>query len=132
MEFITQENKATVVIAPAPLQDAFKLKSLIQKALLAQGVSIEDILEENFMNALLAVDSSQEVFDCLFECLKKSTYNGIKITKEVFENEAARYDLYEVFFQCVKVNLYPFFKNLLSRFQIKDIVPQIGESQPSK
>lgn len=119
MEFTTEENKAKVVINAAPLEDAIRLKSAIQKSLISQNINLETISEGDMVNLFLAIDSSPEVYNCLFECLKKSSYDGIKITKETFEPEEARGDLYEVFYYCLKVNIFPFFKSLFSRFGIR-------------
>jgi len=132
MEFETKETGAKVVLNPCSLMDAFKLKSAIQKALIGNGIKLEEALDSNLSSVLMALDSSEEVFNCLFECLKKSTYNDARITMETFENEEARLDLYEVFFYCLKVNIYPFFKPLLSRLGIKFKVPEFGESLKSK
>lgn len=126
MEYTSTETGAKVIINAAPLQDAFKLKSDIQKALLANGIKMETAMEGDVINLLMAIDSSEDVFNGLFRCLAKSSYNGVKITPEVFENEEARGDLYEVFFYCLKVNVYPFFKPLLSRFgiQLEKVKPE--------
>ncbi|MBQ0113345.1 MAG: hypothetical protein KBT03_09470 [Bacteroidales bacterium] len=128
MEFQTKENGAKVVINPCSLFDAFKLKSEIQKALLKNNIKIEEVFEKDIVSLFLALDSSEEIFKCMFACLKKSTYNDIKITEEVFEKEDARGDLYEVFFACLKVNIYPFFKPLLSQLGIQLEIPNVGES----
>lgn len=116
MEFTTEENGAKVVICAAPLMEAFNLKSLIQKALLTNNIKLEEALDNDIFSILMALDSSPEIFEAMFKCLEKSTYNNIKITKETFEPEQARADLYEVFYYCLKVNVYPFFKSLLSKF----------------
>lgn len=132
MEFTTKETGAKVVLNPCSLVDAFKLKSAIQKALLENNINLEKALDEDLTMVLMALDSSEEVFKCMFDCLKKSTYNDIRITYDVFEDEQAKQDLYEVFFYCLKVNIYPFFKPLLSRFGIKLKVPEFGENPKSK
>lgn len=132
MEFTTKENNAKVVLNPCSLVDAFRLKSKIQKALLENGIKLEQALNEDLSQIIMALDSSEDVFNSMFECLKKSTYNDIRITPEVFENPEAREDLYEVFFYCLKVNIYPFLKPLLSRFGIQLKVPEFGENQKSK
>lgn len=129
MEFKSENTGVKVVINPCSFQDAFKLKSAIQKALLKSGVSIEQALDQDLSSLILAIDSDEEIMKCMFECLKKSTYDGIKITMDTFENEEARGDLYDIFFQCLKVNIYPFFKPLLSRFGIELKAPKVGESQ---
>ena len=132
MEFETKETGAKVVINPCSLMEAFMLKSAIQKALIGNGIKLEDAFETGISSIFLALDSSPEVFKCLFECLKKSTYNDVKITMETFDKDDARQDLYEVFFYCLKVNIYPFFKPLLSRLGIKLKMPEFGESPKSE
>lgn len=136
MEFTTKSN-VKVVLNPSSLDKAFKLKSLVEKALLKQGIKIFDILEkgdisyEDLFNLAMAVDSDVEVFDACFECMDKSIYKDVKITKDVFEDESARADLYEVLFYCLKVNVYPFFKHLLSSFGTNNQGTGIGESLKS-
>jgi hypothetical protein len=129
MEFTTKATGVKVVINPCSLVDAFRLKSHILKALLDNNIQIEKAIESNVSGLLMALDSSEQVFDSLFECLKKSTYGGVKITKETFESDDAKQDLYEVFYYCLKVNIYPFFKPLLSQLGINLKVPEFGESQ---
>lgn len=132
MEFTTKENGAKVVLAPCSFEDAFRLKSKIEKALLENGIKIEQAFDEDLGQLVLVLDSSEEVFNCLFDCLRKSTYNDVRITKEIFEDPDARADFYEIFFNCLKVNIYPFIKALLSRYNIQLKVPTIGENQKSK
>lgn len=118
MEFTSEETGAKIVINSCSFEDAFHLKSLIQKSLLDNNINLEKALDEDIFGIILALDSSKEVFEAMFKCLVKSTYNNVKITKETFEDEKARADLYEIFFYCLKVNIYPFFKSLLSQFGI--------------
>lgn len=132
MEFVTKATGAKVVLNPCSLVEAFRLKSKIQKALLENGIKLEQALEEDLSQIIMALDSSEDVFNSLFECLRKSTYNNVRITPEVFESLEAREDLYEIFFYCLKVNIYPFLKPLLSQFGIQLKVPEFGESPKSK
>ena len=129
MEFTSENTGTKIVINPCSFQEAFRLKSAIQKALLKSGVSLETALEQDITSLILAIDSDEEIMERMFDCLRKSTYDGIKITKDTFEDESARGDLYDIFFQCLKVNIYPFFKPLLSRFGIELKAPKMGESQ---
>lgn len=137
MEFTTKGNKVKVVINPAGLNNAFKLKALVEKAILKQGIKLFDVLGqeeisyEDLFNLAMAIDSDIEVFDACFDCLEKSTYNGVRIAKDVFEDETARGDLYEVLFYCLKVNVYPFFKPLLSSLGTSSNLTEIGESLKS-
>lgn len=137
MEFTTKGNNVKVVINPAGLDKAFKLKSVVEKAILKQGIKLIDVLSEEsisyeqLFNLAMAIDSDVEVFDACFDCMEKSIYNNIKITKDVFEDEAARGDLYEVLFYCLKVNVYPFFKHLLSSLGTNSVPAGNGESLKS-
>lgn len=137
MEFTTKGNNAKVTINPASLDKAYKLKSLAEKAILKQGLSLFDILGkgdisyEDVFGLAMAVDSDIDVFNACFDCLDKSIYNGLKITKEVFEDEETRGDLYEVLFYCLKVNVYPFFKSLLSSFGTSVLGTGTGEDLKS-
>lgn len=136
MEFTTKSN-VKVVLNPASLDKAFKLKSLVEKALLKQDIKIFDILGrgelsyEDLFNLAMAVDADIDVFDACFECMDKSIYNDVKITKDVFEDESARGDLYEVLFYCLKVNVYPFFRHLLSSLGTSNPQAGIGEALKS-
>lgn len=137
MEFTTKGNNVKVVINPAGLDKAFKLKSVVEKAILKQGIKLIDVLSEEsisyeqLFNLAMAIDSDIEVFDACFDCMEKSIYNNIKITKDVFEDETARGDLYEVLFYCLKVNVYPFFKHLLSSLGTNSVLAETGESLKS-
>ena len=136
MEFTTKGG-AKVKLEIASLDKAFKLKSLVEKALLKQGLNVSDILSkgdityEDLFQLALAVDSDPDVFNACFECMDKSIYNDIAIKKNVFEDEVARADLYEVLFYCLKVNVYPFFRNLLSSLKTDKNLAEIGESLKS-
>lgn len=132
MEFTTKSN-VKVVLNPASLDKAFKLKSLVEKSLLKQGIKISDLLGkgeisyEDIFSLAMAIDSDVDVFDACFDCMDKSIYNDVKITKAVFEDETARGDLYEVLFYCLKVNVYPFFRHLLSSLGIGEMGKGVGE-----
>lgn len=136
MEFTTKGN-VKVVLNPASLDKAFKLKSLVEKSLLKQGIKISDLLGkgeisyEDIFSLAMAIDSDVDVFDACFDCMDKSIYNDVKITKAVFEDETARGDLYEVLFYCLKVNVYPFFRHLLSSLGIGEMGKGVGEDLTS-
>ena len=136
MEFTTKGG-VKVTLNPTSLDKAYKLKSLVEKAILKQGIQLSDILAEGDMNyedlaqIILAIDSDIDVFNACFECMDKGIYKDLKITKDVFEDETARADLYEVLFYCLKVNVYPFFRNLLSSLKTDSNLEGIGESLKS-
>lgn len=136
MEFTTKGG-VKVTLNPASLDKAYKLKALVERAILKQGIKLSDILAEGEVNyedlaqIILAIDSDVDVFEACFDCMDKSIYKDVKITKDVFEDEQARADLYEVLFYCLKVNVYPFFRNLLSSLKTDSNLAGIGESLKS-
>lgn len=60
--------------------------------------------------------SSKKVEGCLAECMKRATYNNVKLSDEIFENEEARGDYLTVCFEVARVNVSPFTKSLFAQF----------------
>lgn len=136
MEFTTKGG-VKVTLNPASLDKAFRLKALVEKAILKQGINMSDVLSkgdityEDLFQIVMSIDSDVDVFNACFECMEKGIYKDVKITKDVFEDESARADLYEVLFYCLKVNVYPFFRNLLSSLKTNSNLAEIGENLKS-
>lgn len=120
---------AKVVINVADFKSSMALKNAIASELSRGQFSlgsldgdIEGFLEmdtsklEPLLKGALLLDSSEKVNEALFKCLIRCTYNGAKITEETFEAEEARADYYEIVLECLKVNLMPFMKSLVSKF----------------
>lgn len=118
MEYKSEVTGARIVINPCSFMEAFKLKSVIQRALVSTGMNIEEAFDEDLIKFIFSLDSSEEVMLCLFECLKRSQYNDVAIKPDVFDDLKAREDLYDIFFNCIKINLGPFLKSLLSKLGI--------------
>lgn len=123
MTEFTTKTGATVVINPAPFDDAIDLKSAIQRELAKTQLKfdmsmLKDVDAEvdvaPLINAAMTVDSSKEVNAALFKCLGRCTYNSQKIVKATFEPVEARSDYYEVIGACMKENVGPFFSGLAS------------------
>lgn len=122
MEEFTSQTGKEVRIAPASFKEAMKLKSLVEKSLAENGINLTKIqdkeltefLKGDLLKSLLAVDSSIELHDQVIKCLEKSLYDNEKITVTTFDDLDARADYYEILVICLKVNLLPFFRTLLS------------------
>jgi hypothetical protein len=125
MEF-KAESGAKVIINSAPFKDVMALKAAIgaeiSKADFSFDFSLEGGFNEQSIDAaaiakiLLVVDSSPVVQDKIFTCLARCTYNGEKITENTFEPDEARGDFYPIVTACLKKNLMPFLKALISSF----------------
>ena len=138
---------ADVVINIADFEDADEVSILIQQELskgslnlagikkedLAGGIGGLDLsVVEPLIKSFLAVSGSREVRDAIFKCLSRCLYNGEKITKETFNPAEARADYYEIVFECLKVNLSPFFTGLASKFGILELLTENLNSQKSE
>lgn len=138
MDFVTASNRAKVVVNVAPWQDAMALKNAViselsrtELALDFDAKALKDMDVGGLVKAAMTLDSAPSVYKALLSCLVRCTYNGEKITEATFEDEAARFDYYEVVFACMKANISPFFQSLL--LQLKTMFSRSGaDSQPSK
>lgn len=125
MRKIDVESGAEVVIREAPFRDAIALKNAIASEAGNSGLDVSNISGDTDMSeliapllkAVLSVDSSERVYDALFSCLKRCSYNGEKITEATFEPKEARADYYVIAFECAKENLSPFFEGLRSKLK---------------
>lgn len=120
MKQIDVTSGAKVMIGVAPFADAIALKNAIAKEVAKAGISLDmdsqkDIDWSSIISAGLSVDASQEVNAIIFKCLGRCTYQGDRITPETFEPVEHRQDYYDIVIACVKENLTPFFKGLLSK-----------------
>lgn len=120
MEFTTN-NGIKVKINPADFKDAIALKSAFAKEVASANFELDfKSLSENIdlaeiVKLAAAVDSSELVQEKIFKCLARCTYDGQRITEATFEDMAAREDYYQIVIECLKVNLSPFFKGLISK-----------------
>lgn len=68
-----------------------------------------DIIAKTFLEAF-----TDEMVDKIFwEMAKKCTYDGLRVTEELFNNSVdARGDFYQIKFSIIKENIMPFFPHL--------------------
>jgi hypothetical protein len=126
------QNGKRIVINTASFKEATALKKAIEKELLKTNVSLDvkslqEINEKYSMieflnlakNFIFSCETSDEFERVLFECLKHCTYDNIQIKEQLFDDvPEAREDYYMIVFECIKENVLPFFKSLLSKFSI--------------
>ena len=115
---ITFDNGDEAVINIASFSACMGLKNAIAKALLKQDIKLSDLdisKLDSLIGAILSVDSDEVVNKAIFNCLSKSTYNKERIQESIFEDQKARENYYEILIECLKINLNPFFKPLISK-----------------
>lgn len=80
-----------------------------------------------FKNLFCVAMSSKKIEACLWECMKRVTYNDFKITEETFEEEKAREDYIEVCLEVAKLNVAPFMKTLMQQYapQLRALVSSL-------
>jgi len=126
MEFKTQSG-ADVNICVSDFEAAMALKGAVSSELAKVGIDLSSIkLDKDtevsevltpLTQAIFTLDSSKEVYEKLFVCLARCTYNREKITKQTFDDVKARVDFYEIMYACFKVNIFPFFEGPLSKLK---------------
>lgn len=88
-------------------------------------------IDVNLIKDLFCAGFSSPAIDkALSECLKRCTYNGVKITEETFEPLDARADYVQVLWEVALANLLPFTSSLTQ--QLGRIKVMLGPSLPSK
>lgn len=115
MKEVKLQSGATLGIGQTPFAES---KALFQ-ALMdeAKGIGFNSMTDQ----AALVKDlfcytvSSKRVEAALWECLKRCTYNGLKIENATFEPEEARADFIDICMQVAEENLRPFMKGLYAK-----------------
>jgi len=147
MEFTT-ESGAQVVINRPLFTDISRLRVAVLGAVKESGVEISKIdidkllsgvkedmgaavksgALDSLLGMVITLDCSEKVNNEIFNCLKRSTYNSEKITRDTFNSEDAMGDYYHIVIMCLKVNLAPFFKTLFSKLSALQLMKK-QESQ---
>ena len=110
-------------ITLAPFKDAHNLQKAIASELKNVKINPDVELDTNFMKDLICTAvASDKIMDALNVCLKRCTYNNLKITDDIWEAVEARADYYEVCTEVIKENCLPFVKGLSAQFA--DIFPK--------
>lgn len=80
-----------------------------------RGLKIDDLAEIDvnlFKDLACVALASKKVEAALWVCMKRVTYNDLKVTEDTFEPEAARDDYFKVCWEVARLNVSPFMKSL--------------------
>ncbi len=118
-------------IGPAPFADSKALYQAILEE--CRGFDLRVGKLGLFKDAICTLGFSPKVEACLWKCMSRCLYNGLKITPETFEPRSAREDYEEIRWEVVKDNTDPFMKSLFALFPeaafiVGDIKNQVSES----
>lgn len=140
LDFTAENSGNRVVINTAPFRDVVALKNAllrefknyplgIKLVTVLNSKSTKDTIKEildkeldftsiiDFIkDVLISSETSEDLTAQIFNCLKYCTYNtAYKIDYNLFDEvKEARADYYEIIFACIKENLSPFIKSLVS------------------
>ena len=117
-------------ITPASFDEAMDLKDAIEIAIREGKISLSGELLEGdvfkkelasedltgVLNAILSIDSSKAIRNCLFICAERAVLGTDKINRDFFDDVNNRQYYYPIMFEVLRVNLTPFFAKVFSSF----------------
>lgn len=99
---------------------SFAVSKALYQAILEEMKAIriagQDDVAQAIKDIFCTSFSSKKVEACLLECMKKVTYNDLKVDDSTFEPEEARQDYMTVCMEVAKENVLPFTKNLFAEY----------------
>lgn len=108
---------AKLKITPAPFAEAKALYQACLIELKSLRLDPKAEVDVNFFKDLACAGfSSKQVEEALAVCMQRATYNGVKVTDDVFEPIEARDDYFTVCFEVAKANVQPFTKSLYAEY----------------
>lgn len=111
---------ALLKIHPSPFSIAKALCQAVLKEAKGVEISSETELSSVYKDLFCAGFSSELIDRCLWDCMKRCTYNSgagdLKIDDQTFEPVKAREDYLTVCMEVAKENILPFTKSLMQEF----------------
>lgn len=122
MREISLSSGAVLKIGSIPFDTANTLKKVIIRDLKSIPIDSQKQVIDICKDYLCLAFGSEEVEKCLWECMKRCTYNAgagdLKIDKETFMSLESRKDFTEIQFEVGKEALMPFLPGLFAVLQV--------------
>ena len=136
---LTSANGLPIILNYANMEDVEQLIQLIARkakelnlteVIKSLSSSMEEFLAQDLETVLpllqqiiCELESSEEFNNIVYNLLRVCTYNGIVITRQLFNDKPElREDFYTLKIEVIKFNLSPFLKNLSGRlFQMTSV-----------
>lgn len=131
MEFRSRSG-AKVVINCAPWVEAKILKRAIETELAGRVNLAVHIFDQSLIPIILALDGCEAIDAALWPCLERCLYNNMKITNEIFDDEKARADYYQIVEACLRRNFAPLAAGLSSELIKYGILKQASPDDTQK
>lgn len=107
---------AKLAITVSPFAVSRSLYQAILEELKLTKLNPSDEIDINLFKDLMCIGfSSKKIEACIWECMKRVTYNGVKVTLETFEPLEAREDYFAACIEVIKENAMPFMKSLYAQ-----------------
>lgn len=118
---------AVLKITPSPFSVSRALFQALLEELKALKLDPDAEVDVNLFKDIFCVGvSSKKIEACLAVCMRKVTYNDLKIDDMTFEPVEAREDYLAVCFEVTKENIQPFTKSLYAQFsQVKELMGKL-------
>jgi maltooligosyltrehalose synthase len=124
MKVVQMPSGAELKITVAPFSEAKALYQAVAEEAKALKLDPKQEIDVNFFKDIFCVGlASAKIEKALEPCLKRVTYNGLKIDANTFEDVEARQDYFLVCYEVAKENLLPFTKSLTQK--LSHIIPMI-------
>ena len=108
----TLDSGAVLEVSMSPFEVSHGLLKAVMKE--TEGINITD--KDNVINVIknfaARIIYSESIQTALWLCMERATYNNIKISKDLFEDEKIRGDYLTVVKEVMVYNLSPFLKSL--------------------
>lgn len=112
-----------LVVSMSPFSDGNELRKSVSRCM--TRCNIKEIAKDE---SVLQLMSDDDVEKWIFVCAKASTYNGIKVNRDLFDDPKlsvqARGDFFEIVSKIMEVNLNPFFHQASSASSIPSPTPE--------
>jgi hypothetical protein len=128
MTEVVLPSGAKLKVTPSSFAVSKELFQSVSEEMKSLNISSTTEIDINLFKDLFCTGlSSKKIEKSLWECMKKATYNNLKITEDTFEPVEAREDYIQVMFEVAKENIAPFMKSLFASYA--DIMKKIPNVQ---
>lgn len=107
---------AVLKIGNTPFESSLALKEAVIEELKLVPFTASTDVSDAIKNLYCISFSSQKIKKALWECLKRHTYNDLKIDSQTFQSVEARQDYETVCMEVTKAELAPFGKSGFVKF----------------
>lgn len=120
MRDVKLNSGAVLKVQPAPFAVSKALYQALLKEMKGISVTTQVELSSVFKDLFCVGFSSPEIEACIWECMKRCTYNygagELKIDEGTFEPVERRDDYVKVCIEVARENVLPFFKSLYAEY----------------